>query len=91
MGNTRETSFCRSVYDTLNRPGFVEFYRSNAGYVGIDELTIEVKFPNGRNEVQNIKVTVGNAPTKQQHLICIWMICWAISPRLFFPKRVSDP
>jgi hypothetical protein len=43
----------------LEVPAFVAFYRSSPGYSGTDVLTIEVKYPGGRLEIQKITVEVG--------------------------------
>jgi hypothetical protein len=43
----------------LQVPAFVAIYRSKPDFGGIDAMTIEVKYPNGRTEIQNIKVQVG--------------------------------
>jgi len=49
----------------LEVPGFVAFYRSVPGFAGADVLTLEIKFPNGRTEIQKITVSVGNGlPTQ---------------------------
>lgn len=47
----------------LEVPGFIAFYQSKADYVGSDEVTIEVKYPAGRTEVQRIKIDVGGSAT----------------------------
>jgi hypothetical protein len=44
----------------LEVPAFVAFYRSRADFVGVDVLTLEVKFSNGKTQVQRISVTVGS-------------------------------
>lgn len=49
----------------LEVPGFVAFYRSAPGFSGSDVAVLEVKFPNGRTEVQKITVTVGSAAPSQ--------------------------
>jgi hypothetical protein len=49
----------------LEVPGFVAFYRSAPGFSGSDVAVLEVKFPNGRTEVQKITVTVGSATPSQ--------------------------
>jgi hypothetical protein len=36
----------------------VAFYRSRADFVGVDVLTLEVKYPGSRTELQPISVTV---------------------------------
>lgn len=43
----------------LQVPAFVALYRSKPDFGGIDQMTIEVKYPNGRTEIQNIKVMIG--------------------------------
>ena len=45
----------------LQVPAFVALYRSKPDFGGTDRMTIEVKYPNGRTEIQNIKVQVGAA------------------------------
>jgi hypothetical protein len=45
----------------LEVPGFIAFYQSKANFVGSDEVTIEVKYPAGRTEVQRIKIDVGGS------------------------------
>jgi hypothetical protein len=40
-------------------PGLVAFYQSQPNFAGLDVLTLEVKFPGGRTELQKITVTVG--------------------------------
>jgi hypothetical protein len=43
----------------LEVPGFIAFYRSKPDFAGVDVLTLEVKFPSGKTQVQRISVTVG--------------------------------
>jgi hypothetical protein len=50
----------------LEVPAFIAFYRSRADYVGVDVLTLEIKFPGGKTEVQQISVTVGNGSPGQR-------------------------
>ncbi|MBB5055175.1 hypothetical protein HNQ36_005186 [Afipia massiliensis] len=50
----------------LEVPGFIAFYRSKADFSGVDVVTIEVKYPGGRTEVQRISVTVGGGPAGQK-------------------------
>jgi hypothetical protein len=45
----------------LEVPGFIAFYQSKADFVGSDEVTIEVKYPAGRTEVQRIRIDVGGS------------------------------
>ncbi len=49
----------------LEVPGFIAFYRSAPGFTGADVVTLEVKFPNGRTEIQKITVNVGGAGGQQ--------------------------
>lgn len=44
----------------LEVPGYVAFYKSKNDFIGVDVVTLEVKYPNGRTEVQKISVTVGD-------------------------------
>jgi hypothetical protein len=39
----------------LEVPAFVAFYRSRADFVGVDVLTLEVRFPDGKTQVQRIR------------------------------------
>jgi hypothetical protein len=50
----------------LEVPGFIAFYRSRPDFFGTDILTIEVRYPGGRTEVQRISVTVGGGPDGQK-------------------------
>jgi hypothetical protein len=43
----------------LEVPAFVAFYQSKADFVGTDVITLEVKYPQGRTEIQHIKIDVG--------------------------------
>jgi len=40
-------------------PAFIAFYRSRADFAGVDVITLEVKYPGGKTELQRISVTVG--------------------------------
>jgi hypothetical protein len=42
----------------LEVPGYVAVYKSQPDFSGNDEFILEVKFPNGKTEVQRITVTV---------------------------------
>lgn len=42
----------------LEVPAYVAFYKSPPDFVGDDTLTIEVKYPGGRTEIQKITVNV---------------------------------
>jgi hypothetical protein len=46
-------------------PGLVAFYQSQPNFVGLDALTLEVKFPGGRTEFQKITVTIGGSSPGQ--------------------------
>ncbi len=43
----------------LEVPAYIAFYKSNPGFGGTDRFTLEVKYPDGRTEVQKLNVTVG--------------------------------
>jgi hypothetical protein len=43
----------------LEVPAYVAIYRSAPDFTGTDAFTVEVKYHEGRTEVQNITVTVG--------------------------------
>lgn len=45
----------------LEVPAFIAFYQSKADFVGTDAVIIEIKYPQGRTEVQRIKIDVGGA------------------------------
>jgi hypothetical protein len=49
----------------LQVPGLVAFYRSRAGFSGADTLSLEVKYPNGKIEIQRITVTVSSGGSGQ--------------------------
>jgi hypothetical protein len=44
----------------LEVPAFVAVYRSRDDFNGVDALTLEVRFPGGKTEIQRISVTVGS-------------------------------
>jgi hypothetical protein len=50
----------------LEVPGYVAFYRSEPTFSGVDTFTIEVKFPEGRTELQKLNVTIGSAPQERR-------------------------
>jgi hypothetical protein len=50
----------------LEVPAYVAFYKSPAEFVGNDVMTIEVKYPNGRTEIQTITVTVVGPGAQQK-------------------------
>jgi len=49
----------------LEVPGLVAFYQSRSGFAGTDNMTLEVKFPCGRTEIQKITVNVGPSSPSQ--------------------------
>lgn len=49
----------------LQVPALVAFYRSAAGFSGTDTLTLEIKFSNGRVEIQKIILTVQESTREQ--------------------------
>ena len=50
----------------LEVPGFIAFYQSKVDFAGTDTVTLEVKFPQGRTELQRITINVGVAPAGQK-------------------------
>ena len=50
----------------LEVPAYVAFYRSPPEFLGDDVLTIEVKYPGGRTEIQRITVKVAGAGGQQK-------------------------
>lgn len=47
-------------------PAFVAFYRANTDFTGTDDVTLEIKFPRGRTEIQRIHVTVANSASEKR-------------------------
>lgn len=45
----------------LEVPGFIAFYQSKPDFTGVDTVTLEIKYPQGRTEVQRITINVGGA------------------------------
>ncbi len=50
----------------LEVPAYIAFYKSTAGFLGNDVLTIEVKFAGGRTEIQKITVNVAGGIGQQK-------------------------
>ena len=46
----------------LEVPGFIAFYKSKPDFIGNDVLSVEIKYPGGRTEVQKITVTIDGGP-----------------------------
>jgi hypothetical protein len=50
----------------LEVPGFIAFYQSKPDFIGTDMAIIEVKYPQGRTELQRITINVGTGPGGQK-------------------------
>jgi hypothetical protein len=50
----------------LEVPAYVAFYKSPPDFLGADVMTIEVKFPEGRTEIQKITVNVAGVGAQQK-------------------------
>jgi hypothetical protein len=50
----------------LEVPAYVAFYKSSPEFLGNDVLTIEVKYPQGRTEIQKITVSVAGPGAQQK-------------------------
>jgi hypothetical protein len=50
---------------SLQVPGLVAFYRSKPGFSGTDTLSLEVKLPDGKTQIQRITVTVSGGGSGQ--------------------------
>jgi hypothetical protein len=50
----------------LEVPAYVAFYKSPPEFLGNDVLTIEVKYPGGRTEIQKITVNVAGVGAQQK-------------------------
>jgi hypothetical protein len=50
----------------LEVPAYVAFYKAPADFLGNDVMTIEVKYPNGRTEIQTITVNVVGSGAQQK-------------------------
>ena len=50
----------------LEVPAYVAFYKSQPEFLGDDALTIEVKYPQGRTEIQKITVSVVGSGAQQK-------------------------
>jgi len=48
----------------LEVPAYIAFYKSTPGFGGTDTFTLEVRYPDGRTEVQKLNVTVGTQGQK---------------------------
>ena len=63
-GKVNATNFKQCL--ALEVPGYVAFYRSLPNFAGTDKLTMEVKYPGGRTEVQNVTVSVAGTGLEQR-------------------------
>jgi len=50
----------------LEVPAYVAFYKSEPTFNGVDSFVIEVRFPEGRTEMQKLNVTVGTGQKEQK-------------------------
>ena len=50
----------------LEVPAYVAFYKSEPTFSGVDSFVIEVRFPEGRTEMQKLNVTVGAGQKEQK-------------------------
>ena len=62
-GNVTATNYKQCL--ALQVPAFVAIYRSRGEFSGIDTLELEVKYANGRVELQKFRITVGSSPAAQ--------------------------
>jgi hypothetical protein len=62
-GNVTATNYKQCL--ALQVPAFVAIYRSKTDFSGVDALELEVKFPNGRVEIQKFEITVAPSPASQ--------------------------
>jgi hypothetical protein len=64
QGKVRATNYKQCL--ALEVPAFIAFYQSKPDFSGIDKVVIEVKYPEGRTELQRITVNVGTGPDGQK-------------------------
>jgi hypothetical protein len=57
-GTLKATNFKQCL--AADVPVFVGYYRSAADFSGTDEFELEISYPNGRKELQHIRVTVSD-------------------------------
>lgn len=64
QGRVKATNYKQCL--ALEVPGFVAVYRSAPGFSGMDTLTLDIKYPNGRSETQKITVQITpDAPSRK--------------------------
>lgn len=56
QGRVKATNYKQCL--ALEVPGYIALYRSASGFSGSDNLELEVKYSNGRSEIQKITVQV---------------------------------
>jgi hypothetical protein len=64
QGKVRATNYKQCL--ALEVPGFIAFYKPKPDFSGVDSVTIEVKYPAGRTEVQKISLIIGSGPPGQK-------------------------
>ena len=47
-------------------PGYIAFYRSAPDFIGDDPFTLEVRFPAGRTQVEEITISVQSSDAGQR-------------------------
>ena len=52
----------------LQVPGYIAYYRSQPNFVGKDVVKLEIKYPAGRTEVQEITVQIGGGASPGQRI-----------------------
>ena len=63
-GNVKATNYKACL--ALEVPAYIAFYKSPPDFLGNDVLTIEVKYPGGRTEIQKITVNVVGVGAQQK-------------------------
>jgi hypothetical protein len=58
-GKVTATNFKQCL--ALEVPGFIAFYQSKPDFAGTDVVTLEIKYPEGRTELQRITINVGGS------------------------------
>ena len=56
-GKVQATNYKQCL--ALEVPGFIAFYQSKADFIGTDVATLEIKYPQGRTELQRITIKCG--------------------------------
>ena len=58
---TWEAKYIPAFALAVEAPAFIALYRSRSGFAGVDAMTLSIKYPGGKTEIQRISVTVGTA------------------------------